>query len=71
MNSFFARANISDNKFSPQVKLDGQWEVSLYDMALHNNSKQNKKNTAEKVFTKSDFPTLASFRSTTLRQGGR
>ena len=28
-------------------------------MALHNNSKQNKKNTVEKVFTKSDFPTLS------------
>ena len=59
MNSFFARANISYNKFSPQLTLDGQWEVSLYDMALHNNSKQKKKNTVEKVFTKNDFPTLS------------
>ena len=62
MNSFFARANISDNKFSPQLKFDGQWEVSLYDMALQNNSNQNEKNTVEKVFTKNDFPTLSEVR---------
>ena len=43
MTSCFARANISNNRFSPQLKLDGQWEVALYDMALHN-SKLNKIN---------------------------
>ena len=58
MNSFIARANISNNRFSPQLKLDGQWEVALYDMALHNR-KPNRKNTIEKIITKSDFPTLS------------
>ena len=57
MNSFSARAKISNNRFSPQLKLDEQLEVALYDMVLHD-IKPTKPNPVEKIITKRDFPVL-------------
>ena len=35
---FYMRVGVTDNLINPQVKLDGKWEVSLYDISLNDPS---------------------------------
>ena len=60
MNSFFARLDLANNRFSPQLKLDGQWETALYDISITSSKSSSPSQISnEKILTKEDFPILS------------
>ena len=66
-DEFYMRVGITENLISPQIRLDGKWEVSLCDISLNNPSLQigsgSERSTKTKPLgfrkiRKSDFPTM-------------